>query len=89
MKLTLAFLILLIASNSLIAQSGKGSFKAKVIKPVLNHGTVVRSVAHRTHDGRIISGVASSKANRKKYRKTHTKENIRLPANGNKIRALR
>lgn len=86
--MTSAFLILLFAANASAAQSGKGSFKIKLAKPVLSHGTVVRNGAHKTHHGRIISCIASSKTNRKKYRKTH-KKNIRLPVNGNKVRALR
>ncbi|MBO9592846.1 MAG: hypothetical protein J7599_08040 [Niabella sp.] len=68
--MTSVFLFLLFAANALIAQPGKGSFKIKPVKPALNHGAIVRTVAHDTHDGRAVSRVASSKANGKKSSKT-------------------
>ncbi|MCF3112048.1 hypothetical protein LL912_24890 [Niabella sp. CC-SYL272] len=75
MKMTSVFIALLFAANALIAQSGKALVKVRPVKPViLNHGTVVRTVAHTTHDGRLVSRVASSKSNGKKnYNKIHYK----------------
>ncbi|MGJ7033769.1 hypothetical protein [Niabella hirudinis] len=78
MKWSLALLILLFATQSLTAQSGKAHITIKPVKPVrpvaVNHGMVVRTVAHATHDGRVVSSVASSKSNgKKKYNKIHNK----------------
>ncbi|WP_143019659.1 hypothetical protein [Niabella drilacis] len=78
MKMSLAILILLLTAQSLTAQSGKVHIPAKSLKPIkpaaFHHGSVVRMAAHTTHDGRVISSVASSKSNgKKKYHKIHYK----------------
>ncbi len=72
--MTFVFIVLLITANALVAQPGKAPVKIKPVKPILNHGTVVRTVAHNSHDGKIISRVASSKSNGKKeYNKIHNR----------------
>ncbi|WP_018628650.1 hypothetical protein [Niabella aurantiaca] len=91
MKISLTLLILLFTAQSLMAQPGKVHIAVKPVKPVIaNHGMVVRTVAHTTHYGRVISGVASSKSNGKKYGKIHYKRKYPVVAKKTtKVRTLR
>lgn len=91
MRTSLTLLILLFTVQSLMAQPGKGHIVVKPVKPVaVHHGMVVRTVAHATHDGRVISGVASSGSNGKKYSKIHNKRKYPVvKKKTTKVRTLR